>query len=145
MAAKEQKFIITVKDGVLKPNKDLRDTFNGLADGRYHLTIKPYRANRSTLQNAFYWHIFIQSQIDCFKEFWGETYSKQQVHDWNKANFWGEEKVIEATGEVIKTPSTSTDKTTVEWEEKLETIRQWFRQNFEWEIEYPNEQSELNF
>lgn len=107
-------------------------------------TEKHYR-QRTPGQNSFYWYIFVQEQIECFKEYWGETYSKEEMHEWNKANFWGEDKVIEATGELIKTPASSTAQNTVEWEEKLEYIRQWFRQRFNWEISYPLEQGEIKY
>lgn len=87
----------------------------------------------------------MQEQIECFKERWGETYRKDQIHDWNKANFWAEDHIIEETGEIIKKPASSTDNSTVEWEEKMDTIRQWFRQVMEWELPYPEQQGEINY
>lgn len=100
---------------------------------------------RSLLQNGFYWSNFVPSQIECFKEMWGETYRKSQVHDWNKANFWTTEHILEDTGEVVKMPESSASQGTKEFEEKLENCRQWFRQNMDWELPYPLRQSDLNF
>lgn len=130
---------------MLKGSRGIKEAIDGLFDGRYVLSIKKQKRTRSLPQNAFYFGNFIESQIDCFKEFWGETYTKEQIHDWNKQKFWGDERVIESTGEIVRTPSTSTNKSTVEWEEKLETIREWFRINFEWEIGYPEQQTEINY
>lgn len=117
---------------------DLRE----FAGKHIRLTIER-QTKRSDPQNRFYWGNFITGQIDCFKERFGETYRKEQIHDFNKVNFWGTERVIEQTGEVIKIPESSTIQSKSEWEEKLENIRQWFRQNMDWELPYPLEQSEM--
>lgn len=126
--------------------QDFYKNIKSFKDGqRITVMLETYYRTRSVGQNGFYWHIFLQEQIECFKEYWGEVYDKDEMHEWNKANFWGEEKTIEATGEVIKTPASSTKQSTVEWEEKLEIIRQWFRQNFTWEISYPDQQKSINY
>lgn len=135
---KEPKLKMATKGVFLSDLRDFKD------QQRVWVQVETYYRQRTPGQNSFYWYIFVQEQIECFKEFWGETYSKDEIHEWNKANFWGEEKVIEATGELIKTPASSTSQNTVQWEEKLENIRQWFRQKFSWEISYPLEQGELN-
>lgn len=105
--------------------------------------VKPRVKQRSLLQNDFYWGYFLQYEIDCFREFWGELYDKKQIHDWNKQNFLGDTKVIEATGEIVRLPGSSKTLSTVDFELKLEDIRQWFRMNFEWEIPYPEQQDKL--
>lgn len=143
----ELRYVGSVKDGKLHivNRKGFDADLEGFEGCRVLIGIKTYRKSRSTKQNAFYWGNFMQSEVDCFKEFWGETYSKEQVHDWNKSKFWAEEAFDEHTGEVIMKPASSTDNSTVEWEEKLEKIRQWFRQTWEWELPFPNEQSEINY
>lgn len=123
----------------------LKSTIEALSPGRWVVTLEKYKMPRTTKQNNFYWGNFITAQIECFKERWGETYRVDQVHDWNKANFWGTEHVNEETGEVIRSPASSTDNNTVEWETKLDVIRQWFRQNMDWEIGYPEKQEEFKF
>lgn len=146
MASPKQKFIITKEDdGSIKGVEALIKALETLSPNRYTLTLEKYYKKRSGQQNAFYWNNFVPSEIECFKEFWGETYTTDEIHAFNKVNFWGTEKVIEATAEVVRMPESSTINNTVEWEEKLEKARQWFRQNFEWEIGYPNEQEKLNF
>lgn len=126
----------------LTNNKGFLADLRGLAGKAIRLTIER-QSKRSDPQNRFYWGNFLASQIECFKERWGETYRKEQIHEWNKANFWGTEHIIEETGEVIKIPGSSATQSKSEWELTLENIRQWFRQNMDWEIGYPNEQSEM--
>lgn len=115
------------------------------ADGQVKIEISKWRKPRSNRQNAFYFYIFLQSEIDCFKERWGELHSKEDMHEFNKSKFWGDEKLIEATGEIITMPGSSAAQSTVEFEERLENTRQWFRQNLDWELPYPKSQEELEF
>lgn len=144
-----QKFYLEkLPDGSLTsvtPFNKLMEALGKLKAGRWVITIEKYFPKRSLGQNSFYFANFIPSQIDCFKEFWGEEYSKEQVHEFNKVNFWGEEKLVEETGEVVKIPESSTKQTTVTWEIKLEKARQWHRQSFNWEIGYPEQQEEMEF
>ncbi len=104
MAQPEYKpiYVEIFKDGT--PPLRLEAAYNALgalSSGRWVISIKKYRKTRSTKQNAFYWDNFVASQIECFQERWGETYSSEAVHNWNKINFWGDEKVLnEETGEV---------------------------------------------
>ena len=123
--------------------KDLKDAFDDGA--KVTVEVKTRRKPRSLSQNDFYWGYFLQYEIDCFKEFWGETYDKKTMHEWNKQQFFGEEKVIEKTGEVIRVPGSSADQNTVSFEEKLDAAREWFYANFEYVIPYPNEQETLKF
>ena len=111
---------------------------------RVVLVLKKYVKQRSERQNAFYFGNFMQSQIDCFIDRWGEHYDKKQIHELNKAQFWAVEHIDQDTGEIIKIPCSSTDYSTVEWEEKLEVIRQFFRDKFSWELPFPNEQTDFN-
>lgn len=96
---------------------------------------------RTNLQNSFYFGVFIFEQIDCFKERWGEILSPSQVHDWNKSNVWCKEVVV--GDEIIRIPDSSANKTTVEWEERLEQCRQFFMINFDWPLPFPNSQTEI--
>jgi len=107
------------------------------------ISIKIERAyNRRTIpENKFYWAVIIEEEIQCFKEFWGESYTKQQIHEWNKSMFWADEKLVGE--EVIKTPCSSTKYTTTQWEERIELIRQWFWDKFEYRLSFPNEQKEI--
>lgn len=145
--ANDLRYIGTVTDGQLKIShrKQFDADLGGFEGSRVIISLRKYRKTRSNKQNRFYWGNFMQEQIECFKERWGETYRKEQVHEWNKANFWAEDHVDENTGEVVKMPASSTDYSTTEWEEKMEIIRQWFRQVMEWELPFPEQQTEIDY
>jgi hypothetical protein len=121
---------------------NLKESF--LDNSKVTITIASRRKPRSLKQNDFYWGYFLQFQIDCFAEFWGEVYDKKQIHDWNKSNFLGDVRVIESTGEIVRLPGSSASLGTVEMEVKLDDIRQWFRMNFNFEIPYPIDPLLLN-
>lgn len=136
----QQEYFSNVTDGRLQKNvsgsiaKDLK-RYEGK---RVKITIEKARVKRSNQQNRFYHGYFLQSQIDCFKERWGEIYTKEQIHDWNKANIWCEEKVDEETGEIFKIPGSSTSQSKMSFEDKLEMCRQFFINKFDWNLPYPN-------
>lgn len=101
------------------------------------------KKSRTLPQNRFYWNNVIPSQIECFKERWGETFTKDDIHTWNKNNVWCREVVDEETGEIFKMPESSTKMGSKEWEEKLDRCRMFFRDKLDWEIPFPNSQSEM--
>lgn len=110
---------------------------------KLHIVIKRVSGTRSDRQNRYYWGCVIQSQIDCFQERWGEIWDKDEVHDWNKNNVWGNEFFDKKTGEIFKKPGSSKTKSKIEFEERMEKLRQFFELNFEWRIALPNEQLEI--
>lgn len=144
MSQIKQKFLLTKESGVLNENQlnMLIQAIHGLKDNKYLIEVSRYYKKHSDKQRGFYFGNFLQAQIDCFKEFWGETYTKEQIHDFNKINFWGTEKMLDS-GEIIKMPGTSSDKSTIEYEEVLEKIREWHRITFEFELPYPQQQAEI--
>ena len=143
--AKQTEYISNVKDDNLQMNvrkqiaKDLKE-HNGK---KVLITIKRVGAQRSDRQNRYYWGCVVLSQIDCFKERWGEIWDKDEVHDWNKCNVFSSDFVDEDTGEIIKRPGSSRTKTKTEFEERMEKLRQFFELNFDWRIQLPNEQLDI--
>lgn len=134
-----------VKNGQLQMNvrKLIAENLPGFNDKRVKIVIERAKVKRSDNQNRFYWGYIIPSQIDCFKEMWGEIYDAEQLHDWNKANVWYEEKVNDDTGETFKIPSSSTKVSKYEFEQRLEKLRQFFELSFSWKLPYPNENATL--
>lgn len=133
------------ENGTLKivNRKQFDEDIKSFAGKRLVIKVRKQIRSRTVKQNNFYWGNFIQSQIDAFKERWGYTYNKVQIHEWNKANFWSDDHMVEETGEVFKLPASSTDNSTVTWEEKMENIRSWFMEHMDWALPYPEQQSEL--
>lgn len=132
--------------GILKLfNRDgFSDDLQAFLEQDVKITVE-IKNKRSLLQNGFYWSNYIRSQIDCFKERFGETYRPSQVHDWNKTNIFGTEHINEATGEAIMMPESSAAQSTTEFEDKLEYGRQWFRQNMDWELPIPEKQEKIKY
>lgn len=110
---------------------------------RVVITIDRVKSKRSNQQNRFYRGVIVPEQIECFFERWGERFDSEQIHDWNKANVWYEEKVNEETGEVFKIPASSTKIGKLEWEERLDKLRQFFWNSFDWKLSLPNEQKNI--
>lgn len=144
--ATDIKYVVEKKDdGSWKGFAALKADLETFATGRWMISIKKYRKSRSKRQNAFYWGNFMQSQIDCFKERWGYSYDKVEIHTWNKSMFWAEEHVDEETGEVVRLPASSTEYSTTEWEEKMDLIRTWFMDTFDWPLPFPEQQTEIEY
>jgi len=126
---------VIVKDG--KVSHNTRTILNHALskDGEYVVTIQ--KEQRTHSQNRFYWGVFIPEEIECFYNLWGTMYTKDEVHEWNKMNIWADEKLI--GDRVIKTPTSSTQYDKKEWDERLETARAFFLDNFNWQMPYPDE------
>jgi hypothetical protein len=141
----ELRYTAKVENGQVKftDRKGFDMDMKALEGLKLSIRIKRFYKTRSTKQNAFYWSNFIPSQIDCFVERFGERYRADQMHEWNKLNFFGEERVNELTGEMIRLPASTSDQSTVEFEEALEKCREWFLLNFDWPLPYPLQQSEF--
>lgn len=144
--ANELRYVVEkMDDGSWKGFNAMKSDMRGFQTGRWTISIRKYRKSRTGAQNRFYWGNFMQSQMDCFKERWGYVYSKSEVHEWNKANFWAEEHIDETTGEVIRLPASSTDNSTTEWEFKMDLIRTWFMDKMDWPLPFPEQQTEMNY
>lgn len=138
----KETFISLVKDFKLQSNvrTQIADSIKKY-EGKYIvLTIEKRKSKRSDLQNAYYFGCVVEEQRACFKERWGEIHSKTAVHDWNKANIFCTEHIDESTGEVFKIPGSSAAKNKTEFNERMEMIRQYFWDKFEWQIPLPEQQ-----
>lgn len=122
----------------------LKEGVPKFAGKRIHVLIEEVKNTRSAKQQGYYFGGVISSQQDCFKEMWGAVFSKEQIHNWNLTNIWFIEVVNENTGEIFKMPGTS--KVDVEtFETRLEMLRQFFWEKFNWQIPLPETQIDLNF
>lgn len=94
---------------------------------------------RSVAQNAYYYGVVIAEQIKAHKERHGLILSKQQMHEFNKANFFCVIVFNSANGETMNIPTSTTLYSTREFGERLEAIRQYYQENMGWHIPEPNE------
>lgn len=132
--------------GVLRESaiKTLKRGIPLLKSKHVRIRIEVVSKTRSSQENRYYWSGYLQSQIDCFLERWGEIWTKEECHTWNKNNIWGTEFIDEETGVIYKKPGSSATKKTTEFELCLEKGRQFFFTNFDWVIPMPNEQLTIN-
>ena len=134
------KHIITchVKDG--KPNnaKKLNEAFRAFEGKDVVVTVEKKKSKRSEQSNKYYWACVIEDERDCIKKEWGEMWSKETMHDFNKVYFFGTEKVNENTGEIIKIPKSSIT-TQSDFSEAIEKIKQFFHLQFNYRIREANE------
>jgi hypothetical protein len=93
---------------------------------------------RSLAQNAYYYGVVVAEQIKAHKERHGLQLSKQQMHEFNKANFFCVTIFNGATGETINIPTSTTLYNTKEFGERLEAIRQYYELNMDWIIPEPS-------
>lgn len=138
--------ISQVSNGNLTRNrtriKDAIATFEGKD---VSITIKKKRKTRSNSQNQYYWGVVLELTIDAIKKEWGEIWDKDNAHEFLKSRFLYYEKYNENTGEIIKTPKSTTECSTVEYEEYLSQCRQFLKEWFNTDIPLPNEEITLNF
>jgi hypothetical protein len=135
----------SVKDGVLATNRkhiaDIIKSFNG---ENIVITIEKRKKKRSNNQNAFYW-LVIDIMRDGFNNTLGENVGVQEVHEFLKNRFLFKEIVNENIGEVVKMPKSTTELSTIEFEEYLDNIRAFGLEFLGITIPYPNDQVELTF
>ncbi len=142
MSRKKHEVFGTPEGGHLNPKarNEIRKILLDMDGKRMKVTLERSYNKRSDAQNGYYWACVIEEIRDCFEEFWGERWSTAQAHDFNKGIFFGETKVNEDTGTIVVQPGNSSACTTVEFEEVMTEIRQWFALEFGWVIPEPNEE-----
>ena len=129
-----------VSNGYLKRNRNLIiDAINSFEGKDVLVTFEKVSKKRSNNQNAYYHGVIIPILQNCFKEHWGEVWSRQKTHDFCKMQFNFFEKVNEETGEIVRVPKSTTENTTTAQEEYHEEIRKFALEWFGTEIPMPNE------
>lgn len=136
-----------VIDGILKIHyrkvfDELLSNFNGKD---VEITIQRKRKKRSNNQNKYYWGVIIPCVQQGLFDTQGEWLNSDAVHEFLKQNFNYKEIVNENNGEVIKLGLTTTDKTTVEFEEYQDKCRQFADEFLNIIVPLPNQQSEINY
>lgn len=133
-----------VKQGKLTRNRKLIMDVIGSFEGKViEITIQKKRKKRSNPQNRYYWGLLVPFWRKLLLEEWGEVHTNESTHEFLKMNFGYNEKVDESTGEIFRTPRSTTENSTVEMEEYHEVLRQKAFEMFGAAIPLPNEQIEL--
>ncbi|MCA9496799.1 MAG: hypothetical protein KC589_07670 [Nanoarchaeota archaeon] len=133
-----------VENGLLKSNKKaIRTAIESFEGKQIRITIERKRKVRSTPQNRYYWGVVIPLIQSSFVDTWGERKTKEEIHEFLKREFQFTEYVNENTGEIIKVGKSTTENTTVEFEEFMDDCRNFAQEWFGVIIPLPNEQMEL--
>lgn len=134
-----------VKNGKLTRNRKLIMDVIASFDGKViEITIQKKRKQRSNPQNRFYWGLIIPIWRNLLLNEWGEVHTNESTHEFLKMNFGYNERVDESTGEIFRSPRSTTENSTVEMEEYHELLRQKAMEMFGAVIPLPNEQIELS-
>lgn len=128
-----------VKDGRPNNAKKLNEAFKSFEGKDVIVTIEKRKSKRSEQQNKYYWACVIEDERACIREHWGDIFSKDDMHFFNKLYFFGDEKVIESTGDIIRVPKSSIT-TKSDFSEAIEKIKQFFLLQFNYRIREPNEE-----
>ncbi len=116
-----------VKDGKIPHEMSIaiRDVICRFEGKRIKVTLSKFKRQRSRRQNAYYWGVIVVHVFDMFVEH-GNDVSKDDVHQFLKSEIGKLYKEIEGPGgEVHTIIRSSTELSTVEWEDYTEKCRAW--------------------
>jgi hypothetical protein len=141
MVMKEIKSKAIITNGILKiiRRKEWDSFIQSAKNGDYQLILKKLYRKRSVNENAFYWGPFLDEEMNAFYDAGWHFDNKDVLHEWNKNQFLTDKIVNEDTGEVMTIVLPSSGLETVPWELWIEKIRQHFREFFNAELPYPND------
>lgn len=134
-------FFINIENKQLTSERLLRSHMEQLEDGRYKVTIQKGK-KRSLPINAYYWACVITMQQKEFKNI-GYDYSKEDVHEFNKAEFNYTEVINHDTGEVKRVPRSTKKLSNTEFMEFLDRIKIFCAEWFHLSIPDPGQQTEF--
>jgi len=134
----------SVNSGRFKRNRNIvLDAINSFEGKDLLITFEKVSKKRSNNQNAYYWGVLIPILQNCFREHWGEIWSKEKAHGFCKMQFNFIEKVNESTGEIVRVPKSTTENTTSAQEELHIEIRNFIFEWFDVNVPLPNENISL--
>jgi len=141
---KKIEIISSVENGNLKRNRNtIKEAIKTFEGKEILLTIQRKRKQRSNNQNQYYWGVILECWRHLIKTEWGEIWSKESTHEFLKMNFNYNEKYSEETGELLRTPKSTTENSTSEMEDFHTVCRQKANEFFNYEIPLPNEEIKL--
>jgi len=133
-----------VENGILKRNRNLLiDAIKSFEGQNVIVTIEKAKKKRSNPQNAYYWGVLIGLTIEGIKNEWGEIWGIEKTHEFLKGKFLFFERVNESTGEIARTPKSTTENTTTEQENYHTEIREFLKEWFNIDAPLPNDEIKL--
>ena len=135
-----------VVKGKLEKNRDLiSEVIKSLEGKDIVITIEKKRKKRSNPQNSFYHGIVIPILKQGFYNSLGEHVSADEIHTFLKNRFLFKEIVNEQNAEIIKMPQSTTELTTIQFEEYLDKIREFATEFLSIQIPLPNDTLTIDF
>lgn len=140
------KHIITTefKNGKFIQNKNLiLKALEALSGGKIMLTIQKAKKHRTSQQNRFYHGVVVVIVANCMHEA-GYVMTNEDVHDMLRVRFLKETICVnEETGDYIERIKSTTELSTVEFMEYVQSIVQWVAEFFGTVIPDPEENLKL--
>lgn len=125
----------------LSNRKRFSDDCRQFKDCDVEIIIKK-KGKRSSQANRYYWGCVVEEiRLNMLDR--GYRYEAETIHEFLKGKFNFEVVVIEATGERIDIPSTTTDMNKDEFYEYVERVREWAAISLELNIPDPETQLEM--
>jgi hypothetical protein len=125
-----RKYKTNIEKGKLLITDPLQDRLNMLTEKEVYVTITTPKKNRSLNQNAYYWIL-----LDLLSDELG--YTSDEMHTLCRQRFL--KKFINVKGKELCTTKSTTELSTVEFEEYTAKIRQWASIDFSLYLPLPNE------
>ena len=119
---------------------DLRPLLNYFAnakDGEYRIEVTKIRGRRSTEQNAWLWGCIYPLLLVGLNGAGYGFANVEQVHEFCKAQFNGEDIVNVHTGEVLRVPNSTAKMDTLTFATYCDKLREWGREFLGVEIPEP--------
>ena len=136
--------IINVSESGVDNPKVVFSAFNGLIPGKYSMKVEKLKKNRSNQQSRYYWGVVCQIVKDGLKHNgYDEINTPELAHECLKMLFLKKSMPNMETGEVIEFTGSTTDLSTVEFNEYIEKILKWAAEYLNVIIPLPGEQTDL--
>lgn len=131
---------VHISNNQITNKKLIKQAFDCLKDGRYEVTIES-KNHRSNQQNRYYFGSVIPLVKEGLKEIgYREITTNEQVHDLMKSMFLKKQIANEITGEVLESIGSTTELSTIEFNEYIDRIAQFSAEYLSIEILPPNTQ-----
>jgi hypothetical protein len=132
--------ITKVENGNLNRNRNLiKKAIESFEGKEIVLKIERVKKQRTEDQNSFYWGVIVQLTKQAILEYWGEVWSKEQIHTYYLINLPTYREVVnKKTGEVKEVLKSSSQMTTIEMSNWWERIGKYMAENFDTVLPEPN-------
>ena len=135
-----------VLNGKLETNRELlSDVIKSLEGKDIIIIIEKRRKKRSNPQNSYYFGVVIPLMKQGFYNSLGEHVGTDEIHTFLKNRFLFKEIVNENNAEIIKMPQSTTELTTIQFEEYLDKIREFGLEFLNITIPLPNQELTIDF